>query len=338
MVRNLVSIKTIDAINPIPDADAIEAAALGGWTVVVKKNEFRVGESVLYFEIDSFLPSTVKDFEFLLTRGTKTAVSPYTNDEVVGHVLRTARLRGVISQGLVLPLNWGIDDETRQETVDSIMEDLGVFKWEPPVPAGGGAIAPFPSEARKTDSERVQNLNPDFFQMLNRDDWVATEKIDGTSATFVKTEGGEFFMCSRNWVLDPTQKHAHAAIAAKYNFDSQMPLGSIIQGEIFGEGIQGNPLKIQGIQFRVFSTQGIEASTELGRQIEEIRVPTLDWTLPPTIVEAVDQANKMVSSINPKVQAEGVIWWDKSGTDHPELEYRPNFKAINNQFLLKNGG
>lgn len=75
-MRNLMQIKTIDSISPIKDADAIEAAHLGGWTVVVKKDEFSAGDAVIYFEIDSFLPTAVPEFEFLAARGERTAISP----------------------------------------------------------------------------------------------------------------------------------------------------------------------------------------------------------------------------------------------------------------------
>lgn len=178
-MRNIVQIKQIDSIDPIENADAIEVAHIGGWNIVVKKNEFAVGDSILYFEIDSFLPGDVPEFEFLLPRGKKTAFSPIRQADVIGHVLKTAKLRGTVSQGLALPLAWGLTPESTQNDVDAVMEALGVFKWEPPVPVGGEMVGPFPYNARKTDSERVQNLSDAFLASLNKDEWVATEKIDG---------------------------------------------------------------------------------------------------------------------------------------------------------------
>lgn len=336
-MRKIVQIKTIDSITPIENADAIEAAHLGGWTIVTKKGEFQPGEAVLYFEIDSFLPGTVPEFEFLLARGTKTVTDPQ-GDEVQGHVLKTARLRGTFSQGLVLPLAWGLTETSPQDEVDETMEALGVFKWEPPVPTGGQQVGAFPGHVMKTDSERVQNLTDEFLASLDKSEWIATEKIDGTSATFTKTPDGEFIVASRNWALDPEGTHAHAEIARRLNLAEEMPNGSTIQGEIFGEGIQKNPLKAQGTQFRVFSAEGIDPDSPLGAKVEKARVPALDFTLPDTVAEAVEQVYKMKSTVNPQVQAEGVVWWNKNGTLFEEVGHRPNFKAINNQFLLKHGG
>ena len=42
--RKLASIQTITQISPIKDADAIEVARVLGWNVVVKKDQFKVGD------------------------------------------------------------------------------------------------------------------------------------------------------------------------------------------------------------------------------------------------------------------------------------------------------
>ena len=98
MTRKLVTIREISNIQPIPDADAIEVATVGGWKVVVKKGEFSIGDLGLYFEVDSFLPETDERFQFLMKSGVRT----FEGER--GHVLRTARLRKQLSQGLILPL------------------------------------------------------------------------------------------------------------------------------------------------------------------------------------------------------------------------------------------
>jgi len=91
--RRLVTVETITALTPIPDADAIESASVGGWSVVVRKGEFTLGQAVLYFEIDSALPCADPRFAFLAARGTK-ILDPGTEAERVVHRLKTARLRG----------------------------------------------------------------------------------------------------------------------------------------------------------------------------------------------------------------------------------------------------
>ncbi len=89
IVRKLATIERISAINPIPEADQIERATIRGWNVVVKKGEHKVGELVVYCEIDSLMPER-PEFEFLRPRGFR---------------VRTIKLRGQCSQGIIFPLN-----------------------------------------------------------------------------------------------------------------------------------------------------------------------------------------------------------------------------------------
>ena len=63
-MRKLASIQTVNAVEPIANADAIERIRVLGWYVVVKKGEFEPGQQVVYCEIDSLLPER-PEFEFL---------------------------------------------------------------------------------------------------------------------------------------------------------------------------------------------------------------------------------------------------------------------------------
>ena len=67
--RKLVSIQTIDDIQPIENADNIEVASVGGWNIVIRKGEFKKGNKAFYFEIDSMLPLEDERFSFLEARG-----------------------------------------------------------------------------------------------------------------------------------------------------------------------------------------------------------------------------------------------------------------------------
>ena len=97
MERKLVTLKMVDAITPIEGADKIECAHIGGWAVVVGKGEFSVGQTVFYFEVDSLLPLENKIFTFLEPRGVT------TQNGIKYHRLKTAKLRGQVSQGLIMP-------------------------------------------------------------------------------------------------------------------------------------------------------------------------------------------------------------------------------------------
>jgi len=154
-MRKLASIRRIDNILPIEGADAIECAVVGGWKVVVKKAEFIVGDLAVYFEIDSWIPTELAPF---LSKGK----SPREFQGIHGERLRTVKLRGQLSQGLLLPLEStcaNIDSELF-EGLD-VSFPLNIVKWEMPVPAqlAGQVKGNFPTVIPKTDQERVQNLD-----------------------------------------------------------------------------------------------------------------------------------------------------------------------------------
>lgn len=171
ITRKLASIRVIDDVEPIDGADAIEVVTLGGWKVVTKKSEFAKGDLCVYFEIDSFLPAGVPAWQFLVDKSSREF------EGVVGHRLRTIKLRGQVSQGLVLPVSalggftvsdeFGDLDFTRVEwqAGEDVTELLGIKKWEQPLPAelSGQAEGMFPSFIPRTDQERCQNIVSDIF-------------------------------------------------------------------------------------------------------------------------------------------------------------------------------
>lgn len=112
-MRTLASIQVVSQINPHPNADAIELATVRGWQVVVKKGEFQPGDTVIYLEIDSWVPTEIAPF---LSKGQP----PREYRGVKGERLRTVRLRGEISQGLILPI--------------SVLEKFGRIVYEGGIP------------------------------------------------------------------------------------------------------------------------------------------------------------------------------------------------------------
>lgn len=201
--RRLATVENITEITPIADADAIELAHVRGWNVVVRKGEFSPRDLVVYLEVDSFLPIEDPRFAFLAARGV------HTNElDVQGHVLKTARLRGQYSQGIVLPyaLFPEVSGHTPGEDVTGFI--AGLEKWDPPLPAelAGVARGNFPTRFHKSDEERVQNVEA-FLDGALGVEWVATEKIDGTSIT-VYVDGDDYGVASRNLDLVENPENA----------------------------------------------------------------------------------------------------------------------------------
>ena len=157
--RKLVTVRKVKEIKRIDGADLIEVAVVDGWQCVVKRDEFKVGDLAAYFEIDSFLPL---EPEFLfLEKSSKRRMG-----EFEGLRLKTIKLRGVLSQGLLLPYAVIERFVTKDDFVlgADITDALGVKKYEQPIPAElvGQVRGSFPSFIQKTDQERVQNIYDNY--------------------------------------------------------------------------------------------------------------------------------------------------------------------------------
>lgn len=249
--------------------------------------------------------------------------------------MKTIRLRGAISQGLVLsPKDFDKELNTQKDLEDYFYNELGVFKYEKPLPLDTTIIGNYPNFTPKTDSERVQNLSDEILQKLGEKcTWKATEKVDGTSSTWWKDENGAIHVASRNYEIAIIKDSVHDQLIKRYRLDEILKPYEIIKGEIVGEGIQNNPLKIQGKRLLIF--EWISPYRGLPKELEDIKVKEYDLPFPETVEEAVTQAYGLKSLLNPNVQAEGIVWWNNEEELFEELDFRPNFKAINNKYLLK---
>ena len=322
-MRKLASVRRIAELKPIENADAIEAARVDGWWVVSKKGEFNVDDLAVYFEIDSWIPENIAPFLF---KGREF-------NGVKGERLRTIKLRGQVSQGLLLPLPPGCDDE---EGTD-LTNELGIQKWEKPIPAQlqGQMRGNFPSFLRKTDQERIQNK----LEMLDSDElWEVTTKLDGSSMTVYWYEG-VFGVCSRNVDLKMDQEGNAFVDTAKKVFDNCDFSGLAIQGELMGPGIQGNRENLKVHTFFVFDIWVIpeqryytpEERQEFCDAMQLQHVPILhygDSIKGRTLDEMLNDAD-LTPSLNHPI-AEGLVFKRLDGQD--------SFKVISNRFLLKERG
>ena len=333
MTRKMATVRKISELRPIEGADAIEAAVVGGWVVVVKKGEFKAGDLAVYLEIDSWVPNTLAPF---LSKGSE----PRMYNGVLGERLRTVKLRGQVSQGLLIPAMGTFPEGT------DMTEALGVQKYEAPIPAqlAGDVEGPFPSFVPKTDQERIQNLTEEFKSWQATDmRWEITEKLDGSSMT-VYFKDGKFGVCSRNWALKETEGNSLWAQARRYNLEDVLTREGnfAVQGELIGEGIQGNPYKIKGQDFYVYDVFDINEQRYLS-PAERIafvernglkHVPVIAYsaefydTLGIQSVEHVLKFAEAKSKLNEGFEREGLVFKHNGVV---------SFKAISNKFLLKTG-
>lgn len=342
--RKLATIRRIVEIRPIEGADNIEVATVDGWDVVVKKGEFEVGDLAVYFEIDSLLPME-PEFEFLrMSCYRKTA-------QQEGFKLRTIKLRGQVSQGLLIPLEIGKTIFYRRDGMYLTMawaegldvtNMLGVEKWieNIPVELAGDVEGRFPSFIPRTDEERIQNLTSKWSQWKDQHHFYATEKLDGTSFTCFLKEG-EFGVCSRNWQIKETEGNLQWKIARELDLEQKLRglnRNIAIQGELIGHGIQKNIYNLSKHTINVFSVYDIDAQKylpylqliEVVANLELSIAPLLFWNkgLSDFSVQDLVQYADDKSVLNPKADREGIV---VRAMEDSSI----SFKVISNKFLAK---
>jgi len=371
------------AIRPIEGADNIELMAVNGWNVIIKKGEFKEGDMCVYFEIDSKLPA--RDWsEFMIKKGYKVKTMKLNKF-------------GVVSQGLALPVNVfgieipneeNIDLTAKLEVVYSVEEDnkrkaeidkydkmrqrhLKLFKenklirWLYARKWGRKILFLFLGKKKdkrgwpvwvvKTDEERIENL-PFMFQ--NKEPWVATEKIDGTSTTFtMKGKKRDFYICSRNVVFDKPEKdcfyetNVYIEMAEKYLMkevleeflDDHKDLEFVtIQGETYGNNIQKRDYSMTQHDFMAFNLILGYKNGEVERlnpimmtkvlsNYDIPCVPILDehYILPDTLEELRAFVDSEGSKIDGQMK-EGIVF--------RSLDGKQSFKCVSPEFLMKYHG
>lgn len=131
--RELAYIVTIDNIRPIEGADNVELAIVGGWTIMVKKNQFQPGELGVYIEIDSKVPEK-EPFMFLAQKNFRVKTQKYFKGKVVSQgLLMHPSDFGWFSMQNKTDLQWDMHDEKGKvlEVGDFVTEKLGITYYEP---------------------------------------------------------------------------------------------------------------------------------------------------------------------------------------------------------------
>lgn len=339
--RTLASIVKITKLLPIEGADRIVLAQIKGWKCIVKVDEFVEGSLGVYFEIDSVVDKDDPTFVFLKGK----------------YRIKTMKMRGVLSQGLLLPLSCltsrGHDISNLHEN-DNVTEQMGVQKYVETeemaqyIGKSGVQRNPFPNFCQKTDEPRLQN-NTDFLEKIKGRLIVITRKEDGSSGTF-SFKDGVFGIHSRNTTLDEPSPDTTQYFFVKDKFEIERKLTELnsniaVQGEVIGPKINGNRMKLTEYDYRVFNIFDInnqsylnwpnvvDITSKLGLNTVPIIYEGLADNLELTVDAFLELAKKQlyVSSTDPKkcVLAEGIVV--KTIDDGPRI----SFKVVSNEYLLK---
>lgn len=359
-MRKLASIKTVSAISPIPNKDRIVLAAVDGWNVIVKKDEFQVGDKCVYVEIDSVLPEK-PEFEFLRPKNFR---------------IKTMKMGGVVSQGICFPLSILPDKLGGYALDEDVTEVIGIHQFErtmdvEPLQQERDAsslkkyprflmryawfrrlVLPkkkskgFPSFIDKTDETRIQNMP---WILNDKREWIATEKVDGQSGTFCLVrykskipfvkDKFEYIVCSRNCRLGPPDKTSYWCVSRRYNLEKVLHelIGEnewvCIQGECIAPNVQGNKYKVGEPDLYVFNLiypDGRLGSLDAkkiceGKGLKFVPIIATHYVLPDTVNEVLDYAHGQ--SVVGSTLREGIVFRSVDG--------KQSFKAVDPLFLLK---
>lgn len=394
-VRELAYVVKIDNILPIEGADRVELACVGGWRIMVKKNQFKVGDYAIYFEIDSKVPEE-EPFMFLAPKHFKVKTQKYFKGTVLSQGLlmsfddfkdekgntpswvmsleaRVAAKKEIEHEGLteIIGVTYAVEeDNKRKAKSDDKYKKMAqrrpnIFKkpwarWMMKREWGRKVMFFFfgkkkdkksgwPNWVSKTDEERIQNMP---WILEDKSEWIATEKVDGTSTTATYKKTGrrkhEYYICSRNVVFDKPDKNCYydtnvyTEMSEKYHFEEV--LADIVekynlewvtlQGETYGAGIQKREYGLKGHDFcgfnLIFSDRGRLNSVEAKKIMEEYNIPWVPiinehFILPDTVEELLKIATDK-SAIDGEMR-EGLVFRSVDGTK--------SFKAVSNEFLMK---
>lgn len=393
--RELAYVVKVDDIRPIAGRDRVECAVVGGWTIMVRKDQFKPGDLGIYFEIDSQVPEK-EPFMFLEAKHFKIKTQKYKTPD--GQFWSQGLLMHAEDFGWEMLDDSIADDEKNLHFGEGdtrfLTEKLGVtyavaednsrkansvdkykkmaqrngklfahqpFRWLMRRDWGKKLLFVFfgkprdkktgwPEWVKKTDEERVQNM-PWILQ--NKDPWIATEKIDGTSTTFTMKRGKhnkfDFYVCSRNVVFDKPDKtcfyesNVYIEMAEKYHIEDTLreillnrpDLDWVtLQGETYGAGIQKRDYSLKGHDFMGFnfitSAGGRWNSVDASKLMFQYGIPWVpiideNFILPDTVEELLAIATD--ASVVDGGMREGLVFRSQDGAQ--------SFKAVSNEFLMK---
>lgn len=404
--RELAYIVLIDKIEPIIGSDNCESAVVGGWHIMVRKEQFKPGDLAIYFEIDSKVPADKECFAFLEKRHYKVKTQKFTfggkgnfisqgllmhpsdfgwNSDpsltISGGVIDSdGNIHYANDESRFLTKQLGViyaDDEDNQRkapTVDKYKRMAARFphifqkswaRWFMRRQWGKNVMFFFfgnkkkkngwPEWVQKTDEERIQNM-PWILQ--DNGDWIATEKIDGTSTTFTMKRGyfgkKDFYVCSRNVCFESVNRacyydtNVYWEMAEKYDIYNvlahmlkQYPNEKwiTIQGETYGDDVQKRDYSTNKHKLAVFnlifSSCGRIGTIKMIDILKDYNVPcvpVVEENMKINQFENVDaileyaEGNSQIDNL----PREGIVFRSADGSK--------SFKAVSNSFLLKYHG
>lgn len=340
--RKLASIQIIKELVPHQNSEELNVAKVLGWDVVCfKSDKLKEKDKIIYFEIDSLLPDDKKWSEFAKDKKFR---------------VDTENIKGVISQGLLMPLKimseYSLSTDSNDYTEGQDLSDtLKIKKYlydaDEDLPAEETKKFSFPDEYgfSRTEEMRIQS-NPELLEKFKGKPYYATLKYDGTSSTYFMdyNDNQEFYICSRNGRRPLNKSDCYTNIAKKYKIKDILAKYKgkyAIQGETFGPKIQQNPLQLKEIDFVVFNVYDIEDQKYLDYQkaIDFCKENKLNFV--EVVLEGdsfdfdIDQLKELSKGLykGTNINREGLVFRLKDNF-WKDTEDKASFKIINDDYLM----
>jgi RNA ligase (TIGR02306 family) len=315
----LASIEIINNILPIVDTDELVIVTILSWQVIVKKNQYKIGDYCIYIPIDTIVDPTCECFKFLAD--SKNPVKKFKVD--------TIKINGLFSQGLVIPiLHYSYEPIVGTD----VSEFFGVLKYEKQSSKDDKIGKPFPIKIiSKTDESNLNN-NPKLLLELNGKESYMTLKMDGTSLTVINNKE-EFIICSRNLIVEEDNyihKFVNMINLKKKITDASLNIA--IQGELCGQAsdtiypdikgpiINGNQMGLSHYKLYIFTIKNLDTNEYYGMYDIKNLCSILDLEMVPivdiftcdtsyTLTKFQDIANTIqyTTDIDKKVPGEGIV-------------------------------
>ena len=335
-MQDLANIKQILDIQPHNNADALELAIIEGWQCVIKKNEYKPGDLVVYIPIDTKIEQSPSWASFL---------------EKYNWRVRLIKLRGELSYGLILPLSILPKDFPIENNAD-VSKILHVVKYEKPDNSSGTkslGMGSFPSFTGMiiTDEINIQS-KPILIEKLKGLPYYISTKWDGSSmsAIYDKTPSnpeGEFILSSRNRRINFSDDNWSKA-AIKYNLPEILKNCNYgIQCELVAPKIQGNRAGLSSVEIRIFNL--FDKTTRKYVGYNELVLFCKEYDLP--MVSVLEVGESFDYSLNQLLEiakstkypnnfpAEGIVVRPQATIYSEEIKDRLSFKVLNSDYLLK---
>lgn len=327
-------------VAPHPNADRLDLCKVKGWQCVAQKGQYATGDLAVYIPIDSVLPPEL--------------VAKLGIEKFYSKRIKTLKLRGYISQGMLAPISFLTDAMPQcgggpltfppsNEGAD-VTDLLGIAKYEEPIPMemAGKLLPDEPGMLRYTDIENIKN-HPDIF---GPDDLVvAREKIHGSNFRAAKL-GGKLFVGSHRRNLARDEGNLYWRAAAMLELDAKLGEGEQVFAEVYGSGVQDLSYghasgKIAVAVFDLLQGGRFLSENDLKRACSE-----RFWPMAPLVYEGKFCYLKMPGAslvAEPKEQGapliiEGVVIRPAAEEWSERLQGRKILKSISDEYLLRKEG